>query len=328
MISGILVEGGVTRRSARRAAALVAATALTVSGDAAALYSTDFEYPEYDLQFSLAGQNGWTSYPEGGNGLVTNFFPGLGQQAFVGYDPPSTATDSLIVWRPLGVDPVAMGQPVVTFSVTLELFDSSAPLQLGRDSFRWSVYNTNGTRLCSLEFDNATTEISYLLDSGTFVSTGYAFERDVGVYDLVLTLDFGANQWSASLNGTNVVAGLPLTTTNAPRHLGDISAAWVLHEGAQGFGDNFMVFDDYHVVADVAPSTPFRLESVGSLEGGGAALRLRGQPGRRYAIEASSDFIRWTSLKTNEATDGTFDYVDPGGAAQPARFFRARLVAP
>ncbi len=328
MISGLVVKGGGTQRSAGRAVVLVAVAGLALAGHAAALYSTGFEYPEFDPGFSLAGQNGWTSYPEGGNGLVTNFFPGFGQQAFVGYDPPSTATDSLIVWRPLEFDPVAMGQPVVTFSVTMELFDSSAPLWSSRDSFRWSVYNTNGTRLCSLEFDNATTEISYLLDSGTFVSTGYAFERDVGVYDLVLTLDFGSNQWSASLNGTNVVAALPLTTTNAPRHLGDISAAWVLHEGAQRFGDNFMVFDDYKVVADAAPSTPFRLESLGGLPGGSAALRLHGQAGRRYAIEASSDFLHWTALKTNEATDGTFDYIDLEGAGQPARFFRGRLVAP
>jgi hypothetical protein len=217
---------------------------------------------------------------------------------------------------------------VVTFSVTMEIFDSSEEFRADRDCFRWSVYNTNGTRLCSLDFDNATTEISYLLDSGSFVSTRFGFDRGTGVYDLILTLDFAANQWSASLNGTNVVEALPLTTTSTPRHLGDISAAWVLHEGTQRFGDNFMVFDDYQVVADIAPTESFRLESLGRVPGVGSVLRLHGQAARRYAIEATTDFAHWTALKTNEATDGSFDYLDRGGSALARRFYRGRLVSP
>ena len=328
MTRGASLCGGVIELVLRRGLALAAAAGLAIVSHAATVFSTAFEYPEYDPQFTLAGQNGWTSYPEGGNGLVTDFFPGFGQQAYLGSFAPVAATDSLIVWKPLGFDPLAAGQPVVTFSVTMEIFDSSEEFLTDRDCFRWSVYNTNGTRLCSLDFDNATTEISYLLDSGSFVSTGFGFDRETGVYDLIVTLDFAANQWTASLNGTNVVEALPLTTTSAPRHLGDISAAWVLHEGAQRFGDNFMVFDDYHVVADVAPAEPFRLESLGTVPGVGWVLRLRGQPGRRYAIEATADFTHWTALKTNEATDGSFDYLDRGSPVPARRFYRGRLVTP
>jgi hypothetical protein len=53
---------------------------------------------------------------------------------------------------------------VVTFTVVMSIADSSDPAL--RDSFRWSVYNTNAepTRLFSLDFDNATTNIAYLLD--------------------------------------------------------------------------------------------------------------------------------------------------------------------
>jgi len=328
MNRGALLCGGMIKSVVKRGLALPAAAWLAVVGHATTLFSTGLEYPEYDPQFTLAGQNGWTSYPEGGNGLVTNFFPGLGQQAYLGSFPPTVATDSLIVWKPLGFDPLTAGQPVVTFSVTMEIFDSSEEPRANRDCFRWSVYNTHGTRLCSLDFDNASTEISYLLDTGSFVSTGFAFERETGVYDLILTLDFAANQWRASLNGTNIVEALPLTTTNTPRHLGDISAAWVLHEGVQRFGDNFMVFDDYQVVAEVAPAEAFRLESLGQMPGVGCVLRLHGQPGRRYAIDATADFTHWTALKTNEATDGSFDYLDRGGSVLARRFYRGRLVSP
>ena len=328
MTRGASLCSGVVKLVLRRGLALAAVAVLAISGNAATLFSTAFEYPEYDSRFTLAGQNGWTSYPEGGNGLVTDYLPGFGQQAYVGSFAPAAATDSVILWKPLGFDPLAAGRPVVTFSVTMEIFDSSEESRTDRDCFRWSVYNTNGTRLCSLDFDNATTEISYLLDTGSFVSTGFGFDRETGVYDLIVTLDFAANQWSASLNGTNVVNALPLTMTSAPRHLGDISAAWVLHEGAQRFGDNFMVFDDYHVVADVAPAEPFRLESLGAVPGLGCVLRLHGQPGRRYAIEATTDFANWTALKTNEATDGSFDYLDRGSPVLGPRFYRGRLVTP
>ena len=314
--------------AAPQALALAMAAWLAVGGHAETLFSTGFEYPEYDPAFTLAGQNGWTSYPEGGNGLVTNLFPGLGQQAYIGSWEPTTAADSLVVWRPLGFDPASAGQPVITFSVTMEIFDSSEELRAYQDCFRWSVYNREGTRLCSLDFDNANAEISYLLDTGSFVSTGYAFERGAGVYDLVVTMDFTANEWRASLNGTNVVEALPLTTTNAPLDLGDISAVWVPHEGAQRFGDNFMVFDDYQVLADVATVEPFRLEALGRLPGVGCVLRLHGQSGRRYAIDATADFVNWTALKTNEATHGTFDYLDREGSVAAQRFYRGRFVSP
>jgi hypothetical protein len=89
-----------------------------------------------------------------------------------------------------------------------------------------------------------------------------------------------------------------------------------------------MVFDDYRVVAEVAPAEAFRLESLGQMPGVGCVLRLHGQPGRRYAIDATADFTHWTALKTNEATDGSFDYLDRGGSVLARRFYRGRLVSP
>ena len=76
---------------------------------------------------------------------------------------------TLNVWRPLNFDPVAAALPIVTFYVTLSIYDSRAVTN--RDCFRWSIYNTNngGERLFSIDFDNTTTEVNFELDDEQFV---------------------------------------------------------------------------------------------------------------------------------------------------------------
>jgi hypothetical protein len=60
--------------------------------------------------------------------------------------------------------------------------------------------------------------------------------------------------------------------------------------------------------------------------GGQTSLRLNGQSGSRFAIEASTNLINWTALKTNLVSDGTFDYVDTTATALARRLYRARWV--
>jgi uncharacterized delta-60 repeat protein len=58
---------------------------------------------------------------------------------------------------------------------------------------------------------------------------------------------------------------------------------------------------------------------------GNFLLRLQGEPGVRYALEASADLQTWTSLQTNTANSTTLDLTDPG-AVMDQRFYRVRLV--
>jgi hypothetical protein len=289
------------------------------------IFSTGFEPPAYEVGFTLADQEEWLADVEGGNQVFSGYFPDLGQHALVGFSKPEGTNSSVSVWRPLNYDPVADGNPVVTFAVVMSIADSSDPAL--RDSFRWSVYNTDAepTRLFSLDFDNATTNIAYLLDDDEgFVATPYFFERD-GLYDLSITMDFGANHWKVRLNGQEILSNLPITTSGAGPHLGDVDAVWVRAAGNASFGDNYMVFDDYQVTA-AAVSAP-HLKFLERRTDGTAVIQIEGEPGQQFALEASDALAAWATLTTETIpVSGQLTYEDAGAAGRAGRFYRCRVI--
>lgn len=288
------------------------------------IYSTGFEAAEgYDERFTLVGQNGWVaSIGSGGNGLLTNFFEGYRQQAFIGFSAPDATNDALNIWRPINYVPSGTNATLVRFSVLMSIADSTN----GQfDDFRWSVYNISGTRLFTLDFDNATFLVSYALDDTRgFVSTGTTF-TNASLYALVISMDFQRNLWSATVNNLSVVNARPITTTNSALNLGDIDAVWAIHRRGSP-GDNYMIFDNYEVTAETVPSIPPTLETIRQLGGTGFLLRLYGEPAISYAIEASTNLIHWDLVKTAATADGVIDYLDPDAPGFSHRFYRAHTV--
>ena len=287
------------------------------------IYSTGFETTEgYSTGFVLAGQQNWVSAGSGGNGILNGFFPGMGQQAYVGFGAPSSTDDLLNLWRPLNLAPVPTNQPVVKFSVTMSVIGSTND---HHDDFRWSVYNTNGARLFTLDFDGAALAITYALDDGQgFVATGWNFARDT-IYDLVVTMNFARNRWSATLNGTQVAASLPISTAGAALNLGDVDAVWAIRTPTSP-GNNYLIFDDYRLTTeDVAVSRPM-VSSVAALGDGRLQLRLQGEQTVRYAIEGTTNLAQWVSLTTNSAATGVIDFTDSTAPGLSRRFYRARQV--
>jgi hypothetical protein len=291
------------------------------------IYSTDFEFASgYDPERTLIGQDGWVGYGSGGNGLVSDFFEGLGQHAFIGYTPPEQNTnDFLSVYRPVNLAPIPTTSPIVRFSVIMQIADSSA----GKgpwDDFRWSVYNTNGVRLFSLDFDNSSLMVSYLLDdNASFVSTNTKFDNQGG-YSLEIAMNFARNLWTATLNDQVVVHAKPITTAGSALNLGDVDAVWSIRD-PKNPGDNFMVFDDYTITADSASSIPPRLETVGMVRGGAYTARFYGEPGLTYRLEVSEDFRQWqplsgTTLKA--PADGILEFQDHDAPLHGHRFYRVR----
>jgi hypothetical protein len=301
---------------------LVALCLTQAQTDPTIVFSTGFEDPPYELGFTLADQDGWLSDASGGNQIFEGYFPDLGQHALVGFSEPEEDVSSVSVWRPVNFNPIAAGQPVVTFRVTMAIADSeNASL---RDSFRWSVYNTNAHRLFSLDFDNSDRSIAYLLDDDQgFVLTPFLFERD-GLYDLVVTMHFANNRWSATLNDEVFVTDLPITTQNAGLHLGDVSAVWVRAAGNQQFGDNFMVFDDYSIEAAAVVSP--RFQPLELQPNGDVVLHLSVEPGLQYTFESSSDMVVWIPIHTVVATNTTLSHTNSPAAGHVQRFYRARLA--
>src|SRR5436190_6207469 len=136
-------------------------------------------------------------------------------------------------------------------------------------------------------------------------------------------MNFASNRWSATLNSALLATNQPMTTTGKQLTLGDVDAVWTLYITTAP-GDNFMLFDNYTITAEAL--TPPRLTFLGRTGNGQTLLRLNGQTGSKFAIEASTNLVNWTALKTNLVTDGSFDYVDTGAPAFSRRLYRARWV--
>lgn len=284
------------------------------------IFSTQFEATEgYSTTTNLVGQNGWLGFGSGGNGLVTDYLEGHGQQAFIGFFPPDQGDDQLSVWRPINFSP-STNMPIVKFSVLMSIVDSSTT---NYDDFYWSVYNEQGDRLFTLDFDNYNLRIYYALDgTNDFVWTGKTFTNDA-TNTLVITMNFTQNSWGATLAGVLLVTNKAITTTGASLNLGDVDAVWAVFDPANP-GDNYMLFDNYQMTAEVVlPPSP-RLQILGRTGDGQFLLRVLGQSGARFAIDATTNLMQWTALKTNVVTDGFFDYVDSSAPAFARRFYRAR----
>lgn len=304
------------------------------------LYETGFEpFEGFSADMDLLGQGGWVGYasdvsgapaPEGGNGVLDSPVAGFsGQYAYIGFDAP-TKTADFSLWRPVGLKPVDSPLPLVRFRVSFQIEDSteSAPYF---DDFRWSIYNADESqphRFLSLDFDNALQEVNFILDEKipSIRPTGFGFDHGVP-YDLEIDLNLQRNLWTARINGTVIVNAQPITTRNAPLTFGDVDAVWVIRQPGQP-GDNFMIFDDYRVTLEPLSSIPPTVEPVGMLNTGAFVVRIKGEPGVTYRLEATQDFQTWTPVGTGlaQSPSGFVDLQDTAAANFGRRNYRAVSV--
>jgi len=288
------------------------------------IFSTSFEKAEnYDPDYTLIGQNGWTGIGSGGNGLVSDYFSGKGQQAYIGYYPPEPGETFSSVYKPINFVPVAGSNVTIRFEVQMCIIDSSNNYY---DDFRWSFYNTEDHRLFSINFNNYNMHIEYLLDgTNDFKWTGLTYITN-GIYRLQVDLKPDLNVWSAFLNDSLLVTNAPITTTGAKVTLGDIDAVWVLADQNHP-GNNYMVFDDY-TVSVIYPNVdiPPTIKPLGFINRSDFVLRLIGSPYYSYTVEYSLDLKDWKKLKTVVTpADGVVDITDQAITGSNLRFYRARL---
>ena len=315
---------------------------LPVLGQTRILYETGFEtFEGFQADQDLIGQGGWVGFAgdlagkttdPGGNGVLAQPLAGFaGQYAYIGYTAPNSTAD-FSLWRPIQFKPTSTPLPLARFQVTFQIQDSTQAAAYF-DSFRWSVYSTTEHRFLSLDFDNETMSVNYILDDAKgqnpppIVSTGFTFEPGQP-YDLEIDLNLQRNRWTARINGRTVVDSLPITSVGEALTLGDIDPAWVILTPGKP-GDNFMVFDDYRVSAIPLSDIPPRLEPVGLLHTGAFIIRIHGEPGVTYDLEAAqwkgSGPIVWEPIAsgTAQSPGGTLDLQDSAAGTRTHRVYRA-----
>jgi hypothetical protein len=196
--------------------------------------------------------------------------------------------------------------------------------------FDWTVYNTENALLFALEFPTGpgSRTVYYELSDQKYQSTGQSFSNGVP-YLLTIQMDFAANQWSATLGSIMLVTNLPINSTTNALTLREIDPQWLIRDAAKP-GDDFMVFDDYKIVAHAtthAGSGP-TLQIKRSSGTGAIALTLLGQPSTNYALEASTDLRSWAPLGSLSSPSGTSEFADTNASSLNLRFYRARQAIP
>ena len=295
------------------------------------LFETGFErFEGYDTAIDLVdakgkGQNGWTSVGYGGNGILSEIIPDFsGQYAYVGFQTPTNMSGFFNVFRPINFKPVSNAAPVLVFQVLMSLRDA-LPSPATADDFRWSVYTPDDRRLFTLDFHGPDQSITYALDDEVgFRASGYDFDYGA-TYQLEISMSFARNKWSASLNGYNVVFEQSISTTNKPLALGSVDCVWAAN-GAGTWDDNYLIFDNYRIIALPASGVAPVLEVVSSVDSKPLQLRIWGEPNVFYRVQSSNDLFTWVDRAVVEANspDGLALFTETQVAA--SRNYRAISV--
>jgi kumamolisin len=236
------------------------------------LYSTGFEPKEgFTAGTPLGGQDGWEVQGTGGTGIVVGEDGMSGQQAYVGHTAPTTGGDTgVTAYYPVDYSPVGSLEPIVTFSTTMAINDST---NSNYDDFLWRLVDSKGRVLFSIDFANGDLQVYYYLDGARQrVATGVQFANNTPL-KLVVTMDYSTDKWSATLNGAKLAANEPIHIGTDLLDFGYMAAAWQIANPSAP-GDNSMVFDDYSIVAgqNPAPKISFQPQSQSVVTGNNATL--------------------------------------------------------
>lgn len=244
---------------------------------------------------TIIGTDSWTgSYAaKQFHGVMTEAehgVTGIGNAAYIGgYETTvakSASGNAVYVARPVNVDPVALNEEVVTFSVVFGIKDSTTTK---RDNFEFLFYNQSSTLLGGIQFDNTTLDsttgkprrLIYRLSwnaatsSYQYVLTGFNFLPEA-LETLQCRVNFKTNVWTVSLSDVPIFENVPFYTGTADKNLGFVMAKMAVAStttNAISPGDNYMLFDDYTVRTDaVAPAISLEQPSGTALTSGTSSI--------------------------------------------------------
>jgi hypothetical protein len=99
-----------------------------------------------------------------------------------------------------------------------------------------------------------------------------------------------------------------------------------------GRGDDDGMADGIITVNLLAPALagtiPFKFERFSLSLDGSFLLRLTGEAGVSYSLDASPDLVHWESAVITNSPTGIIQFSQPRADSIPARFFRGRTALP
>lgn len=270
---------------------------------------------------------------------------GIGNAGFVGGNPTAvtktTSGNSVYVRRPVPLDPVALNQEILTFSVIFGISDSSTTSR--RDNFEYLVFNQANQLLGGIQFDNSTLDLtgkprrliyrlSWNVSSNSFqyVLTDLTFLSET-LEPLEIRINYRTNLWSASLSDVPIFQDIPFYTGSLTKNFGSMLVKMaVINTTTTSLlpGDNFMLFDDYTVRTDPV-TTQLETSKIGT---GPAQLTWNEEAGYSYQVQYSSDLSLWKTDLANStrtaALTGNFTFTDPSTVIPTRRFYRLKCTSP
>ncbi len=335
-------------------AVLCTLTAVSGSAQAGEVYYTNFQSPPFAVGAdTIRNTDGWSGPSifagKALSGILSESqhgVTGIGNAAYLGGNPArvtAVANKSVYLRRPVGIDPVALGQEVGSFSVVFGIKDSTAVSSFRRDNFEFLVYNNNSQLLAGIQFDNSRIDsltglplrTIYLLywtgSAFVYTNTGYTFLPET-LEVLDFRINFRTNRWTVSLGGAPLFQDIVFYTGPDARNLGSVVAqmqvtnTYPLSTDIYP-GDNYMLFDDYQMRTD-----PVTVTMVPSWTDTGAfKLDWNEEYGHQYRLQYSSDCANWSDFtETIHTATATADrsFTDTTTPLPAKLFYRVQHYRP
>ena len=318
---------------ARPVSPLLLLALLLGTAQAELLYFTDFdEFPTGDNEWH--NFEGWqaSDRSSGAQAIVPDLLKGaLGNTATLGFNRPNRSLTT--VAKTVNYDPVANGNPLVSFALLFGIEDSTDFTNYRRDNFFVTFYNNLGAPLASIRISNTDTEYGFWYRNGSPQSQGYE-EIDTGLdfvqgelQELTGVIDFESNRWSAEIDGLPLFTEAVFNGTNRPLYFGFIAIEWEIAQGSpRDFGDNFLLLSDLRLETVEEPPPPVRISSVRQNANGDIQISWQAAPGYNYAVEYSDNLVSWQGDLSGSSFSApqqsqTFLFTDASSQGE-SRFYR------
>jgi len=256
------------------------------------IYSTGFDDPPFS---SWAGVDGWYS-TDPSDGVTGTFSPGVVGIGGLGGAKPSGSYAA--AGRDFFVDPVGSKQPIVKLRSNFGILASTNG---HHDAFALALYNSAGTYLCALYFDEGSGSI--LFDDGdgntqlmpVYFQTGFYFQIE-------LTIDFSTSLASATISTSNgwqseIFKDRKLSKSGSALNLGTLEYLW-LPTAPSSPGDNAMLVTDLSIDASPSPSLVIVKGTVHHVTGPNFIIRGGQAAGDNVRVEwRTKKHHKWTPVR-------------------------------